>query len=170
MYDFYIGIDPGTNGAISILNDKLDIVYCDNLPKSKNRRGGNILDLDKFLHIFYLAKGRIICGLEDVWSQPVQGVKSAGSFMFAYGCIRTTLCILKIPYIEILPVDWKREYGIKKKKGQTQNDMKKVSLELVRQMYPKDKTVFRLVGDHNKAESVLLARFVWHKYSRSSDA
>lgn len=163
MYDFYIGIDPGTDGAISILNSELEIVYCDNLPKTKNRRGSNILDVNKFIKVFLLCRGRTMCGLEDVWSTPSQGVKSAGSFMYAYGSIRTSLIFSKIPFIDIIPNEWKKHYGLKGGKGKTKDQLKAMSKELVIQIYPKDRNRFKLVKDHNKAESVLIARYCWDK-------
>lgn len=163
MYDYYIGIDPGTDGAITILKHGLEIVYCDNLPKTKNRRGSNILDVTKFIKVFMMCKGLVLCGLEDVWSTPSQGVKSAGSFMYAYGSIRTSLMISKIPFIDILPNEWKKHYGLKGGKGKTKDQLKSMSRELVYQLYPKDKSRFKLVKDHNKAESLLIARYTYYK-------
>ena len=172
MYDRFIGIDPGTSGAIAILDDKLNLEFCDVLPKTKNRRGANILDVDRFLKFFHMVRfDSVICGLEDVWAQPVQGAKAASSFMYAFGCIRTILKVRRIPFEEIVPNEWKTYYGIKRKKGMTDSDLKKVSLELCKQFYPDQADEFKRVSvDHNKAEAVLIARYIWHKYEGKGNA
>lgn len=163
MLDYYIGIDPGTSSAITILDKDLNIILCEDIPLTKNRRGGNIIDLERFLKFFYLFRfGKKLCGIEDVWGQPVQGAKSAGSFMCSACTIRTALRLTKTPFVDVVPAEWKNYYGLRRKKGMPKDGLKKMSVELMCQLYPTESKRFKSVsGSHNMAESALIARYVW---------
>lgn len=117
MKTIFIGIDPGKNGGIAFIDHECDIV--DTLPYNEK----NLIDLCRVSD-----SGRAICCLEKVAARPGQGVVSMFNFGQNVGYIKGVLESFRIPYQEITPQKWKKEFGL--------NSDKAASVDVCRKLFP----------------------------------
>ena len=125
----YIGIDPGQKGGIAILYDN-GLLLTE--PYSDTALLETCADLKDT---------QCICCLERVHSMPNQGVAACG-----------------IPYQEILPQRWKKEFGL--------NSDKMQSIEVCRSIFPNVnlKRTERCKVEHDgMAEAALMAEYARRK-------
>lgn len=99
-HDLYGHIDPGAHGGIAIVEE--DDVRV--MPFSKEA----LLDLKEYRNLAYT----VMCCLEKVGPMPKQGVVSMFNFGMNYGYIKGVLEAYNIPYQEIPPKRWKKEFGL----------------------------------------------------------
>jgi crossover junction endodeoxyribonuclease RuvC len=153
---FYIGIDPGKTGGISILKDKTintnRIYYSDEMPVNIKKE----IDSFKIFHLLWDLRGdkqMSFCVLERAQSMPKQGVKSTFNYGVGYGEIKSILKILEIPFQEVSPVIWKKEFSLIKK---TKMD----SADVASKLFPGlDFFTERKRLKDGMAESLLLAEY-----------
>lgn len=136
----YIGIDPGQNGAIALMGDGISVYpYSD----------------EKLIDICGIVAGEdCICCLEQVHSMPKQGVASTFKFGMNYGYIKGVLEAFRIPYQEISPQRWKKEFGL--------NTDKQKSIAVCKRLFPDVslKRTERCKTDHDgMAEALLMAEY-----------
>ena len=141
-----IGIDPGLDGGIAILNGS-HIELLETVPTET--KGGFIkrqVDAQKLINIIRVYPDAV-CYLERVASRPGQGVGSVFSFGDTYGAIRGVLAALNIPTYMVAPQIWKKELKISSKED---------SLKAIKDLYPLLKWRKK---DHNLAEAILIAMY-----------
>ena len=141
-----IGIDPGLDGGIAILNGS-HIELLETVPTET--KGGFIkrqVDAQKLSNILRVYPDAV-CYLEKVASRPGQGVGSVFSFGDTYGAIRGVLGALNIPTYYVSPQTWKKELKISSKED---------SLKAIKDLYPLLKWRKK---DHNLAEAILIAMY-----------
>lgn len=137
----YIGIDPGQNGGIGIidtLEDKAEALFYtdENLLESLCRPG----------------KVRVV--VEEVHAFPSQGVTSMFNFGKAYGIILGILTAYRISYELVTPKKWKKEFSL--------DSDKKKSIECCQRLFPTvdlRKNERSRLGHDGKAEALLLAEY-----------
>ena len=101
----YIGIDPGEKGGIAgIMDLGGGRLVCAAGPYSPDEL--------KKLAIDFHACDNIRCCLEQVHSMPKQGVKSTFEFGKSFGYIKGVLESFGIPYQEVSPNKWKKEFSL----------------------------------------------------------
>lgn len=162
----WIGIDPGKDGGICILQE--NFIECLEMPV-------NCIDEIKSSFIYYLIKEykqNCFCLIEKSQSMPGQNSVSVFNYGKGYGQIISILQILKIPYEEISPLKWKREFNLiyKKKKGekitiyQKKKIVKERAVTIAEKLQPcmEFKTEKGILLD-GKAESFLLAEYARRK-------
>lgn len=119
----YIGIDPGSKGGISIIkNDKVE-----QLKIYDSYEISNILS--DVITTYGLNNYSIMCTLEKVHSMPRDGVKQAFKFGENYGFVKGTLMALHIPFQEVPPQTWKKEYSLLKQD-------KSASIKRCKELFP----------------------------------
>lgn len=113
---FYIGIDPGLSGAISIYDVDKDTFIIHDMPTTQVeviKKGGKKSDktflmenqIVEILKPFKDEETLII--IEDVHAMPGQGVTSMFNFGKYYGILLGIISALKIPSIRVAPRTWK---------------------------------------------------------------
>ena len=102
---FYIGIDPGAKGGITVLDDEMCIAF----PYHDQA----------LLEVCQLYQGRCVCTVEKVHSMPGQGVSSTFTFGRNYGVILGILMAFQIPYTEVTPQVWKKYFGLSRDKQES---------------------------------------------------
>ncbi len=108
MKTSFIGIDPGKSGGIACIDTESGTFYT--VPYSDEA----LLDLCSSES----RKGQdVVCCLEKVGAMPGQGVVSMFSFGQSVGYIKGVLESFRIPYQEITPQKWKREFGLNSEKA-----------------------------------------------------
>jgi len=169
----YIGIDPGKSGCITaiICNTKGKECFMHDMPLLPEK---GIDSLALFWNLNKLKeKDNVYCYIEKVQPMPKQGSVSQVTYGIGYGKLLAVLEILKIPFKEIRPVVWKKEFGLLKRK--VDNNDKKVmkkqkkiaSVEKVIELFPMLKKEFytkkgRLLD--GRAESLLIAEYCARTY------
>lgn len=149
MKTLFIGIDPGKSGGIAFIDTEISV--SETVPYS-----------DKAL--IALCKNAsdhnfdAVCCLEKVGAMPGQGVVSMFSFGQSVGYIKGVLESFKIPYQEIAPQKWKREFGLTSDKAQ--------SAEICRKLFPDVSLLAtpRCKKPHDgMAEALLMAEYARRK-------
>lgn len=145
-----IGIDPGLNGAVAIIDQAGELVSVSDLPyvhdKSLAWVDGDALQI---------ILSNALCGrpvrayVERVSSMPGQGVASSFAFGLGYGSVLSVLQAMLIGMVLITPAVWKRSYGLGKDK--------RASLHRARLMWPRAE--LRLCKHEGRAEALLLAEY-----------
>lgn len=148
-----IGIDPGLHGAVAILRgDTVELL--EDLPtvqfsnaRIKNRVDGAMLA--SMLRPY--ASDIRLAVVEHVAARPGEAASGAFSFGFTSGCILGVLGSLGIPYVTPTPVKWKNAMGLGKDKN--------LSRSRAAAMFPGSAGKLSRIKDHDRSESLLLARY-----------
>ena len=151
MKTVFIGIDPGKSGGIACIDTDEKIYRT--VPYSDEAL------LDLLGNIYHSDDSRFVtCCLEKVGARPGQGVVSMFSFGQSVGYIKGVLEAFKIPYQEITPQKWKREFGL--------NSEKAASAEVCRKLFPDVSLLAspRCKKPHDgMAEALLMAEYARRK-------
>lgn len=153
----YMGIDPGLNGAISIVDFDNNVEIID-MPLAELSVGGKT---KRRIVPERLAKGiarlvgnaAVVAYIEKVSAMPGQGVSSVFNFGTNFGLVRGVLAALEIECHEVAPVTWK--------KGMRLSSSKAGSLHLACSMFPRQAELFALKKHEGRAEAALIA--AWGK-------
>ena len=110
-----IGIDPGLNGAIVIMeNNKVLSVF--DMPVmsegKKNKRQLNSAQLVRIIKENTLANDDINVVVEQVNAMPGQGVTSMFNFGQTFGAIKGVCAALELPIFFVRPAKWKKHFEL----------------------------------------------------------
>jgi len=157
----YIGIDPGLTGAIA-WEDERGGAWVSDLPTVIEGRGTGVVktrlapralaDL-----VRYLGLSRAV--LERTAARPGQGVSSMFSMGVTRGVILGVFGTFGIQLDEVEPALWKAHF-------QLLGAEKEASLELARRLFPSAREALARKKDHNRAEALLLARYLKERTQR----
>ena len=109
---YYLGIDPGISGGISLIDENKKIILTEIMPIFKSDKNKKELDVKEIVAILKRLQedfGITQAGLESVHAFPGQGVSSMFKFGKVFGIIIGILQALDIPYSFIRPLRWQRE-------------------------------------------------------------
>jgi Holliday junction resolvasome RuvABC endonuclease subunit len=135
-----IGIDPGKNGGIAVIDEKGD-AYADKMPET-------LQDLYELLNSFSVGyDGNCRAYIEQVHSSPQMGVKSAFTFGNGFGHLEMALTACGIPFERIRPQAWQKALGC-----MTKGD-KNVSKRRAQELFPTLKII------HSTADALLIAEY-----------
>ena len=150
-----IGIDPGLNGAIVIMeNNKVLSVF--DMPVmsegKKNKRQLNSAQLVRIIKENTLANDDINVVVEQVNAMPGQGVTSMFNFGQTFGAIKGVCAALELPIFFVRPAKWKKHFELI-------NASKDSSRTKVIEMYPTLSNDLAKKKDVNKSDAILIARY-----------
>ena len=140
-----IGIDPGVNGGVAIIDDKwkdkaIEAVKCPD----------TIKDMADYLNVHCYDNIKTLCIIEKVHSFPGQGVRSVFTFGKNYGQWLGILASHDIPYKEVPPQTWMKHYGaMPRDRGQRKRHLK----HLAQSLYPSIKVTLY------NSDAILLANY-----------
>ena len=140
-----IGIDPGVNGGVAIIDDTwkdraIEAVKCPD----------TIKDMADHLNLHCYDNIKTLCIIEKVHSFPGQGVRSVFTFGKNYGQWLGILASHDIPYKEVPPQTWMKHYGaMPRDRGQRKRHLK----HLAQSLYPSIKVTLY------NADAILLANY-----------
>lgn len=144
---YYIGIDPGAKGALSIIS-KDGTVDC--IPYNKQAYLNALASLPVC---------ETFCVIEKVGARPHQGVTSMFHFGEAYGWLQGVLECLGVPYQAVTPGNWKKSFGCTADKAS--------SVQAAQRLFPRvdlRRTPRSFKNDDNIAESLLMAEYARRIY------
>ena len=110
-----IGIDPGLNGAIAVLQDNKvkEIFDVPVMPEGKkNKRQLNSAQLVKLLKDIIHDNEEIVVVVENVSAMPGQGVTSMFNFGQTFGAIKGICAALGLPIFFVRPAKWKKHFDL----------------------------------------------------------
>lgn len=142
-----IGIDPGKKGGIAIISDGRIQAF----PYSDSVLKGELA------YTRSTGEGAVCC-LEQVHAMPKQGVTSMFNFGVSYGYIKGVLEANHIPYQEVTPSKWKKEFGL--------DGTKAKSIEVCKRLFPGVNllpTERSRVDNDGMAEALLMAEYARRK-------
>lgn len=158
MLLYYIGIDPGTSGALAVYtrtNDgppafvtALDLpVTVKELTNGKKRKR---IDAPALYGILRQFDPIASITVEDVHARPNEGAVNAFSFGHGIGSVEAVARIVCANVVQITPQRWKRAYGLTADKTEARS---------LAQSLTGDHKRFRRVKDADAAEAALLALY-----------
>lgn len=147
----YIGIDPGTSGAMSVICEIGGSVSVEFIKNDATERDLSdwLMDLNSANGYAVIEKVNAMPGLPGKNGGPRRRMGATGAFTFgrSYGFLRGLLIASKISFDEVLPAKWQGFLGCR-----TGGD-KRVSKAKAQQLFPRVK-----VTNYN-ADSLLLAEY-----------
>ena len=169
MYDYFIGIDPGMDGAIVVLKANGDFAeYCKMpvLVYEASKRKIHIYAL--FLHLKELTKTYgtkgMVC-IEKINGSPGQGATAIFAMGHGCGVVETCVCLADLSYEFVGPQKWKNRFlaGSKKEKD--------ASVTKALELFPKAREWCigpRGGRDHNIADAMFIAEYSRNFFTRSA--
>ena len=117
MKPLFLGIDPGKKGGIAFIDNRTGEIG------TKPFGSSALIELLEEARYY-----ESVCCLEKVGAMPGQGVVSMFNFGQNVGYIKGMLEAFCIPYQEISPQRWKKEFGL--------SSDKEASAEVCRKLFP----------------------------------
>jgi hypothetical protein len=142
-----IGIDPGANGGVAFIHNEGELYKAFPMPEKKNLAmviSNVILEREE---TFY-------CCIEKSFPSHNQGITSIFNHGYNYGWYVSTLSILNIETIEVLPQVWKSAFKLSKDKQK--------SMDLCLKLWPESKDlIYGKKGGmlDGVAEALLIAEY-----------
>lgn len=150
----YIGIDPGKNGGIALINSISPEI--NNIVHTFSEE--NLIGCISEVYEYAGGSENIRCVLEKVNAMPNQGVVSMFNFGQNYGFIQGVLKAYNIPFELVPPQKWKKEFSVTSDKN--------TSIEVAKRLFPgvNLKATERCKKDHDgMAEALLIAEYCRRK-------
>ncbi len=148
-----IGIDPGLDGAIAFLGDKLELERIEDMPtmaSTGSRRQVNAAELARIMSDDISPRDVRVVYLERVSAMPGQGVSSMFSFGCSYGIVMGVLAALQLPVELVTPQSWKKRAGLTGKEKDAARTMGQM-------LYPG--ALLARKKDIGRADALLIARY-----------
>lgn len=147
----YVGIDPGSKGAIAILFENGEVIVNDMptleelLRKTTGLRGG--------------LGDRYRVAIEQV--HPLPGQSCIASFTYGENFLLAKLlgmCYNIVP-VMVSPQRWKKHYGLKKEPEETKTEYKRKSVDKAKELFPQATDLLKYSKD-GRAEALLIANWL----------
>lgn len=149
MAETIIGIDPGVNGGVAVLDSKtnelIDVLRTPTFKVGKKKKI-NITKMSDFVSAYALSSK--IVAIEKVHAMPKQGVSSTFSFGFNTGVAHGVVKTFNLEVLEVHPAVWKGYFNL--------NKDKKAAIDKAQKLFPLWTEYLKHDGN---AEAALIARF-----------
>jgi len=149
---YFFGIDPGQKGAIAVVTFDGEFTIVD-MPLMPDKKAVDVKKLYSFVH-YYMASSSCFLILEKAQPMPKQDVTGVFSYGLSYGKLLSTIEILEVPFQEVRPQKWKKEFSLKSDKKQ--------SVDAALKLFPKAKDLLitkRGALKDGRAEALLMAEY-----------
>ena len=150
-----IGIDPGINGAISIVENKKILEVYDTptmIDGKKNKRQINSAQVTNIIKERLNVGKEVVVVVEHVNAMPGQGVTSMFNFGQSFGVIKGICAALSLPIHFVRPTKWKKYFNLIK----TNKDASRTK---VIETYPEISSKLHRKKDSNRADAILIALY-----------
>lgn len=163
----WIGIDPGLEGAVVMLNHAGVVFAFHRTPVFKPTKGRtvhNVGECARMLRTLHGLAGSLDSDLriaiEDVSSRPGQGVVSMFSFGVGYGLWQGISASLDVPVLRVKPKGW-QDIALA---GRSRKDVKQTALVVASELFPS--LAIRDKRDQGLADAALIAEACRRAHSR----
>lgn len=161
-----IGIDIGLTGALAAVDSRGTCAVRD-IPTTLDGKGRRIdgRALILILREFVAPGQSALIVIEDVRPRSAgngnkgnNSMHSQGSMMRSRGIVEAVADIARLEIKVVQPQTWKRHFALLKTE-------KKASLEMARSLFPSAAHDLKLQKHHNRAESLLIAKYAQGEYA-----
>lgn len=151
MEGLVIGIDPGTNGGIAVLDLKGGVISCESMPDTPY----DILEsLRAIRDNAEVENMSVVCYLEKVgFGMPGQSSKATATFARHNGHLEMALLALGIKTNEVTPPKWIRSYQLGRSSDYSKSEWKNRLKSMAQQLFPHEKVTLSI------ADSLLIAEY-----------
>lgn len=150
----YIGIDPGSKGAVAVIDDNDSVLGIYDLSK-------NIEDYWYLYTYLVNDEGAIVC-VEDVCGRPGQSCAANTTFMKLAGYAELLGFFLG-DFHKVKPQVWKKHFGLIFGKELTKTEKKHKSIDLAKELFPSVEDQLTASKD-GRAEALLIAKYCQQIY------
>lgn len=168
----FLGIDPGASGGLAVIDtsDGMEPVDCVPMPRTEVDVWTWIKDYDQTA---LMNRRRVFAVIEKVggFMGNVAGEEGENKnrasahtmFVFGRGVGVLVGCLIAagIPFEEVAPVSWQKEYGIRRHHGEKKTAFKGRLKAVAQKLFPDVHII------NPTADAVLLAEFARRKYGRT---
>lgn len=145
-----VGVDPGTRGALSLIDTDANTIAIVDMPLEPARKGKSAACPILLAQLFKAWNPDYVF-IEDVWSSPQQGVVSAFTFGRNLGVVEGAACGYGASLEKVKPQTWK---GLTR----TPRDKNEARARAM-QVFPSAAPEFKRVKDDGRAEAALIAMY-----------
>lgn len=149
----YIGIDPGSKGAIAAIDDYDRVLFVSDLSKDYHTYWCLMQDIEDYIGAYentYVA-------VEDVCGRPNQSCSANTTFMKLAGMAELVGYSIGI-FSKVKPQVWKKHFNLIFDKSLTKTQKKHKSIELAKELFPSVANTLTASKD-GRAEALLIARY-----------
>lgn len=154
---YYIGIDPGKNGAYASIDAEGKFVEVGNFYVENGKVHSETLYWK--LHCYGDESIKIIT--EQVNSRVGNSMPSVFNFGATCGRIWGICELFYNNLIYVSPQKWKKYFGLLKTKEQTIAEGKELCRLKALEIFPEAAEYLKRKKDHDRAEALLIARYAW---------
>lgn len=161
---FFIGIDPGLDGAMALIDDQKNCAVVYDAPtltvstRDKDRREYSLSALTNLLAPYARSATECKAAIELVGAMPGQGVTSMFRMGFGLGIWEASLAAFAIPYTRVAPQKWKKAMlvgvGVEKEASRLRAQQLFPYVSLARKK------------DHGRAEALLIAEYLRRQHKQ----
>lgn len=177
----YVGIDPGLDGALAVLNEKGDLISVQDTPVLTVKRSGGkkrvYLPSQMMAIVDAVQKtGRVeVVGIENLHVMPKNGAHSAFGLGRSLGLWEMAAVSRRLPIEWVDPGKWKREMlgagsGKSTASGKKGKVDKQASIVRAMQLVPDSAEFLTLKKHDGRAEAILIAAYLLRRLSGASSA
>lgn len=150
----YIGIDPGSKGAVAVIDDYDTVLGIYDLSK-------NIEDY-WYLYTYLVNDEDTIVCVEDVCGRPGQSCAANTTFMKLAGYAELLGFFLG-DFHKVKPQVWKKHFGLIFSKELSKTEKKHKSIDLAKELFPSVENQLTASKD-GRAEALLIAKYCQQIY------
>jgi hypothetical protein len=157
---YFVGIDPGKNGAVGVVDKDGRFVAVHDCPDTDD---GFVTIINEYRkpptgdNIIFIR----MCTLEKIQAMPKQGVTSCVNFGKNKGVWRGILAALAIPRQFVTSREWQKVKG-PMPKAKSKKDKKQQSRQVAKELWPECPVT--LVKHSDRAEALLIAEYGRRKF------
>lgn len=107
---YIIGIDPGENGGIALLDQEGNVINVEKMPETPQDLYSSLAQLSSL--VAALDDSQLVVYIEKVGGIPGQGASSAFSFGKGCGHLEMALLALKLKTNDVTPQKWQKLYSV----------------------------------------------------------
>lgn len=169
MSKFYLGIDIGINGCLTIINNQNSIIISEPTPtidvliNKKIRKHYDIQSINELFKGWISDYTIVKAGFERMKPIPAQASQVAFSLGGGAMLFKVMCTVYKIPYIEIEPRSWQKEIFKRAGIQYDGNTTKIASIAAAKRLFPGfcfKRTAKCKVDDANMTDSACIAMYV----------
>ncbi len=147
---YIIGIDPGSNGGIAVLDMEGNVMFVRKMPDTPQ----DILECLRKFAGTELFNSEAICYLEKVgMGMPGQSSKATATFARHCGHLEMALLALGIKTNDVTPNKWEKSYQLGKSSDSSKTEWKNKLKAKAQQLFPKEKVTLAI------CDALLLAEY-----------
>ena len=129
-----VGIDPGKNGGVVVINDG----------ENTNVKKSPLVEM----HTAWVQEDKIVIAIEKVWAFPTDARSAAFKFGVNYGQWLGIIGSLNLAYMEVPPKVWMSSYDpVPKDKKERKQYLKDTCITMYKDMFLYDKNITYAVSD-----------------------